>query len=71
MQPRDLMIGNAAQHVGEPGLRVYVVEFRRQGVHGGDALAAAIGSGEQPRAAAERSLAPTASSAPSATGLWI
>ena len=47
----DGMLGDAGEHVGEPGLRVDVVHLRRddQAVHGGGALAAAIGAGEQPR----------------------
>jgi hypothetical protein len=43
------MIGYAAQHVGEPGLRVDVVELGRadQRVDDRGALAATIGTGEQ------------------------
>ena len=53
------MIGDAGEHVGEPGLRIDVVEpcGLDQGVHDGGTLAAAIGAGEQPRLAAERNLA--------------
>ena len=49
------MIGDAAQHVGEPGLRVDVVELGGgdQGVHRGGALATAVGAGEQPGPAPE------------------
>ena len=49
------MIGDAGEHVGEPGLRIDVVELGRvdQRVHDRGALAAAIGAGEQPGLAAE------------------
>jgi hypothetical protein len=49
------MIGDAGEHVGEPRLRVDVVELGRgdQGVHRGGALATGIGAGEQPRPAPE------------------
>lgn len=49
------MIGNTAQHVGKPSLRVDAVEFRRadQCVHCSRSLAAPVGAGEQPRAAPE------------------
>ena len=55
-EPGGRMIGDPAEHVGEPGLRIDVVEFRRadQGVHRGGPLATTIGAGEQPCAAAER-----------------
>ena len=45
------MAGDASEHVGEPRLRVYIVHFCRddEAVHGGGALPAAIGTGEQPR----------------------
>ena len=48
MEPRGRVIGDAAQHVGEPGLRVDVVELGGgdQGVDRGGPLAAAIGAGE-------------------------
>src|ERR1700674_5231752 len=41
------MVGDAAEHIGEPGLRVDVVELGGgdQGVHRGGALATAIGAG--------------------------
>jgi hypothetical protein len=54
----DGVIVDAGEHVGEPSLRVDVVEPRGldQRVHHGGALAAAIGAGEQPRLAAERNL---------------
>ena len=47
------MLGDAGEDVGEPGLRVDVVHLGRdeQAVHGGSALAAAIGAGEEPRLA--------------------
>ena len=55
-QVGDLVIGDPGQHVGEPGLRIDVVELGRldQREHDRGALAAAIGAGEQPRLAAER-----------------
>lgn len=42
------MIGDATQDVGEPSLRVYVVELGRgdQGVHHRSPLATAVGTGE-------------------------
>ena len=48
VKPRGRMIGDAAQHVGKPSLRVDVVELSRgdQGVHRSGALAAAVGAGE-------------------------
>ena len=44
------MIVDAGEHVGEPGLRIDVVEpgGLDQRVHDGRALAAAVGAGEQP-----------------------
>ena len=44
VEPRGRVIGDASQHVGEPGLRVDVVELGRgdQGVHRGAALATAV-----------------------------
>ena len=44
------MLGDAGQYVGEPGLRINVVHLGRddQAVHDGGALAAAIGTAEQP-----------------------
>ena len=55
VEPRGRVIGDAAQHVGEPGLRVDVVELggRDQGVDGGGTLAATVRAGEQPRSAPE------------------
>jgi hypothetical protein len=49
------MIGDAAQHIGEPGLRIDAVEFGggNQGIDRGCALATAIGTGEEPCAAPE------------------
>lgn len=41
VKPCSRMIGDAAQHIGEPSLRIDTIEFRRgdQGVHHGGALA--------------------------------
>ena len=49
------MIGDAAQHISEPGLGVDAVEFGGgdQGVDCGRALAAAIGTGEPPSPASQ------------------
>jgi hypothetical protein len=49
------MIGDACQHVGEPGLRIDVVELGclNQREHDRGAFAAAIRSGEQPCLATE------------------
>jgi hypothetical protein len=49
------VIGDAGQHVGEPGLRIDVVELcgDDQAVEEGGTLAAAIGAGEQPGLSAE------------------
>jgi hypothetical protein len=49
------MIGDKAQHVGKPSLRIDAVEFRRadQGVDCSRALTATVGAGEQPCAAPE------------------
>ena len=49
------MIGDAGEHVGQPGLGIDVVELGGddQAVEEGGALAAAIGAGEQPGLAAE------------------
>ena len=43
-QVGDLVIGDASQHIGEPGLRIDAVEFGRgnQGIDRGGALAATI-----------------------------
>ena len=53
-----LVIGNAGEHVGKPGLRINVVELGRlnQCQHDRGTLAATIGAGEQPRLPAERYL---------------
>ena len=42
------MIGDPAEDVGEPSLRIDIVELRRadQGVHRGGPLATTIGTGE-------------------------
>ncbi len=44
------MLGDAGEHVGEPGLGIDVVHLRRvdQGVHEGDSVTDAVGTGEQP-----------------------
>ena len=49
-QPRGWYVGDAGDDVGEPGLRVDVVELggADQRVHGGGALSAALGPGEEP-----------------------
>jgi hypothetical protein len=49
------MIGDTAQHVGKPSLRIDAVEFRRgdEGVHCSRSLTSPIGAGEQPCAAPE------------------
>ena len=51
------MIGDTAQHVGEPSLGVDAIEFGRgdQGVDRGSAFAAAVGAGKQPCSAPEGS----------------
>ena len=55
IEPRGGMIGDATQHIGEPGLGVDAVEFGGgdQGVDCGRALAAAIGTGEPPSPASQ------------------
>jgi hypothetical protein len=55
IEPRGGVVGNATQDVGEPGLRIDIVEFggADQRVDGRGALAAAIGAGEQPSFAPE------------------
>jgi len=55
VEARGWMIGNAAQYVGEPGLRIDTVELGSgdQRVDRRGALAAAVGASEQPRAAPE------------------
>ena len=52
------MIGNAGEHVGEPGLRIDVVELGRhdQGGDGGGAVGSAIGACEQPGFPPQRNL---------------
>ena len=49
------MIVDPAQHIGEPGLRIDIVQpgGRDESVEGGGALAAAIGAGEGPIPAPE------------------
>lgn len=50
MQARDRHIGDAGDDVGEPGLRVDVVQLcgADQGIHEGGALPAALGPREEP-----------------------
>ena len=50
------VIGNVAQHVGEPSLRIDVVHLGGddQAVHERRPLTTAIGAGEQPVLAADR-----------------
>jgi hypothetical protein len=49
IDPRDLVVGDAAEHIGEPGVRVDAIEFRRldQGVGDGRRLAASLGADEE------------------------
>jgi hypothetical protein len=49
------VLGAASEHIGEPGLRVDVVEFRRhdQRGHDGGAVGAAFGAGKEPRLASQ------------------
>ncbi len=56
------MVGDACEHVGEPGLWVDVVELRGldQCVDDGGALATAIRAAEQPRLATQRDAAKSA-----------
>ena len=56
VDPACRMIGDAGEHVGEPGLRVDVVELcgLDQRVEDGGAVAAAVGAAEQPGFAAKR-----------------
>ena len=51
----DSVVIDARKHVGEPGLRIDVVEFggHDQGRHDGGTLGTAIGAGEQPGFAAQ------------------
>ena len=53
------MIGDPAQDVCEPGLRIDVIQLSRhdQRAHHGRALTTAIGTGEEPRLATERDAA--------------
>ena len=53
------MIGDACEDIGEPSLRIDIVELRGldQGIDDGGALAAAIRATEQPRLATERDAA--------------
>ena len=49
------MISDAGENVGEPGLRVHVVELCRRDHrrHDGGTVGAALGTGEEPRLSAE------------------
>ena len=55
VEPALRHVGDAGEDVGEPGLRIDVVELGGddQRVHEGGALGAAVGAGEQPRLSAE------------------
>src|SRR5262249_55372643 len=55
----DVVLVDAGEHVGEPSLRIDVVEPRGldQGVHHGGTFTAAVGASEQPRLAPERNTA--------------
>ena len=55
----DHVIVDTGEHIGEPGLRIDVIEpgGLDQRIHHGRPLAAAIGAGEQPRLAPERNAA--------------
>jgi hypothetical protein len=59
VEPRGGMIGDPAEHVGEPSLRVDVGELGRgnQGVYPRGVLAAAVGAGEQSSATPQRNTA--------------
>lgn len=48
---RQRMLGDAGEHIGEPGLLVNVANhsLEDQAAYGGSTLATAIGAGEQPR----------------------
>jgi hypothetical protein len=48
VEPGSGMIGDAAQHVGEPSLWIDAVEFCRgdQAIYGNSTLSAAVGAGE-------------------------
>ena len=50
MQAADGMLGDALEHIGQPGLWVDLIELGRpdQSVEGGSALAAAVRAGEGP-----------------------
>ena len=52
----DAVLVDAGQHVGQPGLRIDIVQARRldQRVHEGGPLAAPVGAGKQPGLAPER-----------------
>jgi len=48
-------VSNASEHIGQPSLRIDVVEFRRrdQRRHDGGAFGTTFGTGEEPRLSAE------------------
>ena len=48
-------VGDAAEHIGKPGLRIDVVELRcgDEAEHEGGALPAAVRTGEEPRFSAQ------------------
>src|SRR5438132_13038330 len=56
IEPRSRMVGDAAQPLGEPGLRIDAAALGRldQREHRRGALAASVGTGEQPGLAADR-----------------
>ena len=55
VEPVRWVIGDAGQHIGEPGLRVDIVHLRcgNEAVHDGGAFAATIGAAEEPGFPAE------------------
>jgi hypothetical protein len=59
IKPMRGMGGDAREDVGEPGLRINAIHFRRDNetVHGCSAMPAAIGPAEQPRLSSQRNLA--------------
>ena len=56
VETTDRMVGDAGEDVGQPGLRVDVVQLGRddEALEDGSALAVAVGAGEQPCLSAER-----------------
>ena len=49
MDPSDLVVGDAAEHIGEPGLRIDAVQLGalNQGIGNGRRSAAALGTDEE------------------------